>query len=61
MITAGHVRGRGAAARRDARTGERRPERASAMPSRCFCASRTLVTCRAAPASAPPATLYPIP
>ena len=30
------------------RTGERRPERASAMPSLCFCASFTLVTCRTA-------------
>ena len=30
------------------RTGERRPERASAMPSFCFCASLTFVTCRTA-------------
>lgn len=27
-------------------TGERLPERASAMPSFCFCASLTFVTCR---------------
>lgn len=28
----------------DRRTSDRRPDRASAMPSRCFCSSLTLVT-----------------
>lgn len=39
------ARAQAALACRTKRTRERRPDRASAMPSFCFCSSFTLVTC----------------